>query len=153
MTARYVRFIGGLTPCRSPKRNETPCHTFLHATSRQLVSGRKTTMLKCARRLMRGMIRRNTLIRWIVFLTMMATVYFVLPELNRGRILAPWTGQIAILIFMAGCLFLVRQIDNRRSRAMLMLRSRKLGMRLRSTKSVKPLRDRLNLLTRFRVSI
>lgn len=48
---------------------------------------------------------------------MMATVYFVLPELNRGRVISLWTGQIAFLIFMAACLFLMRQIDNRASRA------------------------------------
>ena len=48
---------------------------------------------------------------------MMTTVYFVLPELNRRRIISPFTGQIAFLIFMAACLFLMRQIDNRRSRA------------------------------------
>jgi len=63
------------------------------------------------------MIRLGTLIKWTVFLAMMSSVYLILPELNRRRIISPFAGQIAFLIFMASYLFLERRFGDRRSRA------------------------------------
>ncbi len=67
-------------------------------------------------------------------MAMMATAYFVLPELSRGRVISPWTGQIAFLIFMAACLLLVRKIDNRASRA-------------NSVETPEQIRNRIDILT------
>ena len=63
------------------------------------------------------MIRPGTLIKGIVLLGMMIAINFILPELNRRRIVTPWTGQIIFLAAWVGYFIVRKMLNNRRSRA------------------------------------
>ena len=63
------------------------------------------------------MIRLSTVIKLIIFLAMMIAIYGILPELNRRRIVSPFTGQFIFLASWIGYFVLRKMLNKRRSQA------------------------------------
>ena len=58
--------------------------------------------------------RLSTVIKWIVFLGMMIVINQILPELNRRRIITPFTGQMIFLTAWVGYFIIRKMLHNRR---------------------------------------
>ncbi len=63
------------------------------------------------------MIKLGAAIKWIVFLAMMIAINWILPELNRRKIVSPFTGQFIFLASWIGYFVIRKMLKNRRSRA------------------------------------